>query len=296
MIKIKYILTIATICVISNTVFAAPKTYSGESLDNRIERMEKDLRILNKEVYKNGVSPLSSNVQTGMTKAQIADFEIRVSTLEESVRKMKGEVETMTYNQEQLATTVEKLQEDIDFRFNELQTKEVKFEEVRKPKVDLSAFKKIDAKIKPVSAVENKALASARGDAMNIAPERQYKAAFELLKEKDFGAAEIAFNKFIKDNPNHKLAGNAQYWLAETHYVRGDMKEAMKQFAYGYKNYKDSPKATDNLLKLGITLGAIERTDDACLTLKELETNYAPLSSTIETRMKNEQTKHNCAE
>ena len=292
--KIKYILTIASICLISNAALAQnASVYSGQNLNKRIERVEKDLRILNKEVYKNGVSPLSSNAQTGMTKAQQADMEIRVSSMEENLRKIKGEVETINYNHEQLVNTVKKLQEDIDFRFENIDTKVAIEEVASKPKVDLSAFKKqaketTDRVIEPIALIKD-------ADS-NFAPEKQYKAAFNLLKEKKFDEAEKSFTKFIKQNPSHKLAGNAQYWLAETYYVRGDMDEAMKQFAFGYKNYKDSSKASDNLLKLGITLGATGRAEDACLTLGELEKNYSPLSTAIANRMKNEQNKLNCSE
>ena len=52
----------------------------------------------------------------------------------------------------------------------------------------------------------------------------------------------------------HKLAGNAQYWLGETHYVRRDYKAAATAFLNGYTTFENSPKAPDSLLKLGMTL------------------------------------------
>ncbi|MCV6598891.1 MAG: tol-pal system protein YbgF [Alphaproteobacteria bacterium] len=275
--KIKYV--IAGICLISSvSITSAANTYSGNTIENRLNRVEKDLRILNKEVYSNGVSPLSKSSQSmDIGKAQIADFEIRLSSLEENLRKTKGQMEVLTHQQNELKTQMEKVQKDIDFRLNEMEKQKTIEVKKAKKELDLSAFKKTDSVKEELS------------------PEKQYSKAFELLKLKDFEKAEKAFAEFITKNPEHKLAGNAQYWLSETFYVRGNMEEAMKQFAVGYKKYNKSQKATDNLLKLGITLGAIGRTSDACLTLAELEKNYSPLPKTIANRMKNEQNKLKCS-
>jgi hypothetical protein len=36
-----------------------------------------------------------------------------------------------------------------------------------------------------------------------------------FLKVGDYSDAERAFSEFVKRNPEHELAGSAQYWLAE---------------------------------------------------------------------------------
>ena len=64
--------------------------------------------------------------------------------------------------------------------------------------------------------------------------------------------------------PNDPLAGNAQYWLGETYYVRKDYKNAAAAFAEGYQKYPKGPKAADDLLKLGMSLGNA-RPEGRCL-------------------------------
>ena len=64
------------------------------------------------------------------------------------------------------------------------------------------------------------------------------------------------------------LAGNAQYWLGETYYVRKDYENAATAFALGYQKYPKSAKAADDLLKLGMSLGNLGKKPDACTRLR----------------------------
>ena len=70
------------------------------------------------------------------------------------------------------------------------------------------------------------------------------------------------------------LAPNAQYWLSETYYVRGDYKESAKMFAQGYQDYPQSPKASDSLLKLGLSLEKLGKKEDACLSFQQLKKEF----------------------
>ena len=93
-----------------------------------------------------------------------------------------------------------------------------------------------------------------------------------------------AATAFIEAHPRDALAGNANYWLAETYYVRGDYRKAAGYFAAGYKNFPDSNKASDNLLKLAMSLANLEETDQACLTFKELSERYPEAPPAIKQR------------
>ena len=51
-------------------------------------------------------------------------------------------------------------------------------------------------------------------------PNEQYSFTTSLLKQGDYTTAERALREFVIDNPEHNLAGNAQYWYAETFRIR----------------------------------------------------------------------------
>ena len=88
----------------------------------------------------------------------------------------------------------------------------------------------------------------------------------------DLGAT--PFRAFVEAHPANDLAGNAQYWLAETYYVRNDYETAAREFLEGYQRYPESPKAPDFLLKLGVTLSAMGQRAEACSTLEELSAKF----------------------
>lgn len=125
-------------------------------------------------------------------------------------------------------------------------------------------------------------------------PREQYAYAFGLLRKGDFAKAETALQAFIDQHPEHELAGNAQYWLGETYYVRGDYKRAAVAFLDGYKTYPDSPKGPDNLLKLGMTMGALGQKDNACAALGRLTQEYPGASDVVTRRAASERASLGC--
>ncbi|WP_119168621.1 tol-pal system protein YbgF [Algihabitans albus] len=125
-------------------------------------------------------------------------------------------------------------------------------------------------------------------------PQAAYNSAFELLRRMDYPAAESAFGQYLTLYPESNLAGNAKYWLGETHYVRGDYETAAVVFAEGYQSYPDSGKAPDNLLKLGMSLSNLGATEDACATFSELQSRYPNAAPTVLQRALRESQRLGC--
>lgn len=164
--------------------------------------------------------------------------------------------------------------------------------------------RQIDAAgIKPPGDVANSgqtATQQASGGASNAtglppgSPEDRYNYARSFLMRRDFAGAEQALQAFVNTYPENALTGNAQYWLGETYYVRNDFGTAARTFADGFQRYPDSSKAPDNLLKLGMSLAALDRTQDACITLEKLGKEYPKASASLKQRADRERTKLKC--
>jgi tol-pal system protein YbgF len=107
------------------------------------------------------------------------------------------------------------------------------------------------------------------GDAQTL-----YQQGYTALLQKNYAGAEGAFGELVKAFPNDPLAGNAQYWIGETYFVRGQYKPAADAFLKGYRKYKSGEKAPDTLLKLGMALGELGQKDAACSTFNELKTKF----------------------
>ncbi len=111
--------------------------------------------------------------------------------------------------------------------------------------------------------------------------ETSYRQAYELLVRADYAAAEAAFRDFIRRYPNGTLTDNAYYWLGESHYVREQYAEAAAEFARGFRSAPDKQKAPDILLKLGLSLIALGKNDDACEAFRRLGLDFPDASKRI---------------
>jgi tol-pal system protein YbgF len=126
-------------------------------------------------------------------------------------------------------------------------------------------------------------------------PREQYEYATNLIQRGAYDQAEIALKSFIEQHPGDALAGNAQYWLGETYYVRNDFKSAAVAFAEGYQKYPDSQKAPDNLLKLAMALGQQGQKENACVALRQLEKRYPDASANVKDRATRAKKNYSCA-
>ena len=125
-------------------------------------------------------------------------------------------------------------------------------------------------------------------------PEEQYQYAWGLLRGQDYPGAEAALRSFIAQHPQHTLAGNAQYWLGETYYVRKDYRQAAVAFAEGYQTYPNSAKAPDNLLKLGLALAQIGEKADACEAFAQLGRQFPTAQQSLKERATRERQRLAC--
>ena len=126
--------------------------------------------------------------------------------------------------------------------------------------------------------------------------QQQYDSAMELLRAGDYAGAEGGLQLFLDLNPDHPLASNAAYWLAETYYVRKNYAAAAAAFARNYRTYgKNAAKAPDNLLKLGMSLDGLGEKDKACLSYGELAKEFPDPPAHIREALTRERARAQCA-
>jgi len=101
-----------------------------------------------------------------------------------------------------------------------------------------------------------------------------YQVAFELLKEQRYEPAAIAFEQFLVSFPESELADNAQYWLAESHYVTKKFQQALGEFEIVIEKFPRSRKVPDALLKMGYCSYELKRWDAARASLMRVLSEY----------------------
>jgi len=178
----------------------------------------------------------------------------QVSALERSDADVLGRVEELEHNSGGTADRQRQLYADLDARIRELE-----------------------------AAAE---ASSARGvlDGGNLSPGQlpvpggsdrdNYQAAFELLKQQRYEPAAMAFEQFLVTYPDSELADNAQYWLAESHYVTQLFAKALGEFEVVITKFPRSRKVPDALLKMGYCNYELEEWAAAREALERVQAEY----------------------
>jgi tol-pal system protein YbgF len=196
---------------------------------------------------------------------------------------LTGQLEQLQYRNQQLQQQMEKMQADYEYRLDSLE----KGKAGPRPAPTPPAGSGNLAAGAPPPASAPPSGGGPQGEAL-------YHDAFKLLQDGDYAGAERGFKAFVQRNPQHVLAGNAQYWLGETYYARREYQNAMVAFAEGYKNYKASPKGPDNLLKLGVTLAVLNKKQEACAVFARFGQDYPRASDLQKRRIDQERQKNGC--
>jgi tol-pal system protein YbgF len=125
-------------------------------------------------------------------------------------------------------------------------------------------------------------------------PKKQYEFATSFLKVGDYSTAERACREFVQSNPEHDLAGNAQYWYAETFRIRQLYTDAASAYLEGYQKYPKGEKAPINLLKLGVSMIQIGEKDQGCKMINGVEKQYPKANQSVIQKAKYESQKFEC--
>ena len=207
----------------------------------------------------------------------------RLNQLQQSLTMMTGQIEQLQHRNAQLQQQLEKMQTDYEYRIEQLEKGGGGAGGRPAPRPGAQAA----APAAAPSAAPSPGGAGGSADQL-------YDEAFKKLQDGDYAGAERGFKTFVQRNPQNKLAGNAQYWLGETYYARRDYQNAMTAFAEGYKAYKTSQKGPDNLLKLGITMAALNRKSDACAVFARFSQDYPRATDLQKRRIDQERQKNGC--
>ncbi|OAE40640.1 tol-pal system protein YbgF [Agrobacterium tumefaciens] len=121
-----------------------------------------------------------------------------------------------------------------------------------------------------------------------------YQAAYGHVLSGDYKLAEQGFQQYLQGYPKGSKAADASFWLGEAQYSQGKFNEAAKTFLNGHQAYGKSPKAPEMLMKLGMSLAALDNTETACATLREVPKRYPNASKTVLSKVASEQKRLSC--
>jgi len=179
----------------------------------------------------------------------------QVTAIERDSDELQGRLEELEHGAETTAERQRQLYLDLDTRFQQLETA-------------------IKEQRKVVNVMDGGALPAGQLPVPNGSDRDNYQAALELLKAERYEPAAAAFQQFLVAFPESERADNAQYWLAETHYVTTQFQTALKEFEAVISKYADSRKVPDALLKMGYCYYELKQWDSARASLTRVQTEY----------------------
>ncbi|WP_426238930.1 tol-pal system protein YbgF [Pararhizobium sp. DWP1-1-3] len=121
-----------------------------------------------------------------------------------------------------------------------------------------------------------------------------YQSAYGHVLTGDYSQAENEFRSYLDAFPKGEKAADASFWMGEAQYSQGKFNDSAKTFLNAHQAYSKSPKAPEMLLKLGMSLAALDNKDTACATLREVNKRYPKASQAVKTKVASEQGRLAC--
>ena len=174
----------------------------------------------------------------------LVELSSEIERLRSETTALRGELETLRFETENSDSRQRELYVDVDRRLQSLESTPRAFEAP-------AASSSSPGFGAPAAAAAGAAAGAAVAARPTGSDEQNYQAAFDLISARKYPEAGAAFETFLAQFPTSPLADNAQYWLAETHYVRGQFTEALPEFRKVLEQYPQSAKLPDALLKVG---------------------------------------------
>ena len=132
------------------------------------------------------------------------------------------------------------------------------------------------------------------GDISSGDAKAQYDAGYDAMTRGDYAFASDQFQQFVALYPDDPQTPDAINWLGEALIQQGQFTDAAQVLADGYTKHKDSKRAPDMMLKLGVALIGADQVDVGCRTFYTLKQRYPQLSPAFTQRLDEEAQKAKC--
>ena len=182
----------------------------------------------------------------------------QLQLLKDEVAKLRGQVELLTFEQEQAAKRQKDYYVDLDTRLRKMETATT-----------------ADAATQQQASKSDPA-----------AETRDFEAALTLFKNGKYKDAAEAFRGFIKTYPSSSFAPGAFYWGGNAHFQLREWAKAAELYAGLPSKWPDDPKAPDSLLKLADAQQEMGDAKAARKSLESLQTQYPGTPAATQARQR----------
>ena len=286
--KLPVIFLFILILVLKNSGLVSQDLDTEEFLD-RLDRVERNISDLQKGI--------TDGIDKKLTSGYISRNESRLDKLETENQKNFGTLEELDNKLIEIQKKIDLINTDMSIRLGDIEKSIEKINLINVKEVnELNSINQtVDELNNKVTDNEKNTIDSKeiQKSLEGINPKIKYENAIKLLwsNKLDEALKELIILKEIKPVD---LMPNIQYWLGEVFYAKKDFNQAAIEFGEGLKNYPDSIKGPDNMLKLGLSFSNLSKINEACNVLIELELKYPDASKDVLQRSIKERKKMEC--
>jgi TolA-binding protein len=255
-----------------------PVAASAQSnVEGRVGKLESEMRAVQRKVFPGGAGKLLQPEVTGPqttagpgpgtpATSAVADLAQRVTSLEQQIASMTGQVEQTEYKIRQLQEQFDAYRRATDDRMK-LFVRAV--EGTGGPDEDAGPPARpsgATAAARPANAVEKPSTGNPAED--------EYLYGYRLWAAKSYAEAQTQLKKVVATYPKDRRASYAQNLLGRAYLDEGKPSLASMAFYDNYKKMPDGERASESLYYLGQSLTKLNKSADACKVYDELNDVY----------------------
>ena len=310
-----FILPVKILLIFIVATFYSHKIFADETetILKQLQILQDDIKTLEKAVYSKDINTTSNTTMSADSSDVLTKHLLKLSELEEQFKMLTNSFEEINFKLDKLSNRITKVQTDNQMRFQDLESSTVTSAKKKKlpgsgeaqdlgealqikEESDTASAEQIQQtqSIESVGTVITETAERSEKILPDTSPEKQYEFAVSFIKVGDYETAELALREFVDIHPEHKLAGNAQYWYGETFRVRQLYQDAATAYLNGYQKYPKSSKAPVNLLKLGVMLVQIGEKEQGCSMILGVKDQYPKAKQSVIQKAEYEKKKFNC--
>ena len=223
-----------------------------------------------------GLAEVRGEVKEGVEKS-LAGYRERLDELQKEVEGYQKDMSSIRKGGADLQATLDSARVDMQLLTGKVDDLRI---QAQKPADDVALLKEDTGKRLAVLEERLTRLEQVMAEQQKKAseqpqtPEALYQQGLDAMKGGDVVKARELFTKFLDQNPKHKLAANAHYWLGETYYSEKNYEQAILEFQEVIKNFPEKDKVPAAMLKQGMAFKEMGDSKSSLYIYKKLTEEY----------------------
>ena len=266
---------------------AAPALAQNQPVERRINKLEQEMRAVQRKVFPGGAGALVEPEIRPQTQVDapsgvpggtaVSDLTGRVDALEAQLATLTGQIEQSGFRVRQLEEAMNRFRIDAEARIAEIERSRA----APLPAAQTEAQQPAPEPARTSEAAPTPAKAAGGSDP----GEEAYIAGYRLWDQGKFTEAQAALEAMAKKYPKHSRASYARNLAGRAYLDDGKPATAAKLFLANYQTNPKGDRAADSLYFLGQALAKLDKNAEACKVYDELSEVYPTMRDWLKQRL-----------